>query len=271
MSETGLSEKVLEASWATAPLMASVCDGIGPHEPTMLNWQTLSQVRTFTYDSLSRLKTALNPESGLIAYEYDAAGNLSKRTDARGIETIFSYDALNRPTTKTYANDGGVTPPVTFQYDDPAVPYGIGRLASVSAGSPGSEVSRTDLIAYDAAANGSYNIGQATVKGWETTFRGAWNRLQLQGMLTLQDPTNDVTNTQLVRRAKQLASVSAALPLAGFDWGMGVRGSGKRVDSYYDASSYTTKPVKLGGYGVLNLTAAYRFARGSGLPVRIVG
>lgn len=127
----------------------------------------------------------------------------------------------------------------------------------------------TDLIAYDAAANGSYNIGQATVKGWETTFRGAWNRLQLQGMLTLQDPTNDVTNTQLVRRAKQLASVSAALPLAGFDWGMGVRGSGKRVDSYYDASSYTTKPVKLGGYGVVDFSMSREVAKGWTLRARL--
>lgn len=127
----------------------------------------------------------------------------------------------------------------------------------------------TDLIAYDTAANGSYNIGQATVKGWETTFRGAWNRLHLQGMLTLQDPTNDVTNTQLVRRAKQLASVSAALPMAGFDWGLGIRGSGKRVDSFYDSSSFSTKPVKLGGYGVVDFSVGREVAKGWTLRARL--
>jgi YD repeat-containing protein len=66
--------------------------------------------RTFTYDSLSRLITASNPETGTICYGvwsgsscingYDAAGNLLARTDARGITTTFTYDALNRMTQK---------------------------------------------------------------------------------------------------------------------------------------------------------------------------
>jgi YD repeat-containing protein len=36
--------------------------------------------RSFTYDMLGRLKTATNPESGLISYEYDANGNVIQKT-----------------------------------------------------------------------------------------------------------------------------------------------------------------------------------------------
>lgn len=39
-----------------------------------------ARVRTFTYDSLSRLLTAANPESGTISYSYDGNGNVLQKT-----------------------------------------------------------------------------------------------------------------------------------------------------------------------------------------------
>ena len=36
--------------------------------------------RSFAYDSLGRLLTATNPESGIITYGYDAVGNLTSKT-----------------------------------------------------------------------------------------------------------------------------------------------------------------------------------------------
>ena len=47
------------------------------------------QTRSFVYDSLGRLKTAINPESGTIGYTYDANGNLVAKTDARGVIACF--------------------------------------------------------------------------------------------------------------------------------------------------------------------------------------
>jgi YD repeat-containing protein len=76
--------------------------------------------RSFSYDSLSRLTSAFNPESGTLGYTYDAIGNLSTRKDARSITTTYTYDALNRNTQKSYS-DG--TPTATFVYDTPI--YGI--------------------------------------------------------------------------------------------------------------------------------------------------
>jgi YD repeat-containing protein len=102
--------------------------------------------RSFNYDSLSRLTCASNPESsyascpatatstytpGTIGYTYDANGNLASKTDARGIVTTYTYDALNRLLSKSYAlSSGGSagTPSSCFLYDTAA--RGVGRLAS---------------------------------------------------------------------------------------------------------------------------------------------
>lgn len=91
------------------------------------------QIRTFGYDSLSRLTFSTTPEAGTVLYnEYDGNANLRTKTDARNVVTQYTYDGLNRILTRTYS-DG--TPGVTFTYDagNPAVPYVIGRLVSVTA------------------------------------------------------------------------------------------------------------------------------------------
>jgi RHS repeat-associated protein len=82
-----------------------------------------SQTRTFVYDSLSRLTSATNPESGTTTYTYSTPSSICSgdpssvctRTDARGISTTYTYnDPLNRLTSKTYS-DG--TPTANFFYD----------------------------------------------------------------------------------------------------------------------------------------------------------
>lgn len=99
--------------------------------------------RWFSYDSLSRLIQAYNPESGWICYGstsggaangsnctsgYDANGNLGVKTDARGVSVSMTYDALNRLVAKNYSNDATGTPSMCFQYDTAS--NGIGRLAT---------------------------------------------------------------------------------------------------------------------------------------------
>lgn len=80
--------------------------------------------RSFTYDWLSRLITATNPETGTICYGvwngstcingYDANGNLANLTDARNINTNYTYDALNRLTFKHYTDGESL---VGYGYD----------------------------------------------------------------------------------------------------------------------------------------------------------
>ncbi|PYU20278.1 MAG: hypothetical protein DMG32_22715, partial [Acidobacteria bacterium] len=70
--------------------------------------------RKFTYNSLSQLLTATNPESGTITYTYDSDGNVLTKMDARSITTTYFYDVLHRLTKKTYSD---TTPQVTYWYD----------------------------------------------------------------------------------------------------------------------------------------------------------
>ncbi|HWW16044.1 MAG TPA: RHS repeat-associated core domain-containing protein [Candidatus Dormibacteraeota bacterium] len=118
-----------------------------------------ARVRTFTYDSLSRLTSASNPESGNIAYAYDADGNVITKTAPLPNQTSFltvtttnTYDNLNRLIEKQYM-DGSKSDPYTtmaqYAYDGNALSgctiappsdtdsYPIGRRTSMCDGSGG--------------------------------------------------------------------------------------------------------------------------------------
>ena len=72
--------------------------------------------RSFTYDSLSRLRTAKNPESGLITWAYDVDSNVLTKQDARTTIT-YNYDQLHRVATV------GATHAKTYSNGDHAVDY----------------------------------------------------------------------------------------------------------------------------------------------------
>jgi RHS repeat-associated protein len=104
-----------------------------------------AQTRTFAYDSLSRLKQAINPESGTINYAYDNNNNLTTKTDARGVVTTYAYDALNRIKTRVYSNEPSgqtATPNVTYYYDN--VTNAKGKLVKVY-----SSASTTEYVSFD--------------------------------------------------------------------------------------------------------------------------
>jgi RHS repeat-associated protein len=137
--------------------------------------------RTFTYDSLSRLLCADNPEvqnaacptpdtgsytPGTIRYGYDANSNLTSKiapmpnqtvvSAAKTVTTTMAYDPLNRLLTKTYVNNDNTTnttPSVTFNYDQTSA-LGVSGLlntdgrasSSVVAGSQAGEVFSYDKL-----------------------------------------------------------------------------------------------------------------------------
>jgi YD repeat-containing protein len=114
-----------------------------------------NQSRSFTYSSLGRLKSASNPESGVIDHEYDANGNLTKKIDPRLVPNTstrraitYAYDALNRLTARTY-NDG--TPNVSYSYDAADVAFSKGRLTAVT-----SSVSAYSYGEYDPLGGSAY-------------------------------------------------------------------------------------------------------------------
>jgi YD repeat-containing protein len=97
------------------------------------------RLRLFSYDSLSRLRWASNPESGIISYAYDADGNLLQKTSPAPNQTgtatqtvSYCYDALHPPTGKGYgAQSCPLTAPVvTYAYDSGT--NGVGHLTSLT-------------------------------------------------------------------------------------------------------------------------------------------
>src|SRR5690606_36291277 len=109
---------------------------------TLNNLTTVTQgvqTRPFTYDALSRLESATNPESGTINYSYDSNGNLTQKTDARSITTTYTYDALNRVVTRNYSDS---TPDVSYFYDN--LTNAKSKLIKVS-----SSVSTTEYTSFD--------------------------------------------------------------------------------------------------------------------------
>jgi YD repeat-containing protein len=87
----------------TGERLASVTDAAG--QVTTYRYDALDQLtevqvpgtppRTWAYDG-RRLARETHPESGTTTYEYDDAGNRTKRTDQLQQETIYHYDASNR-------------------------------------------------------------------------------------------------------------------------------------------------------------------------------
>ena len=57
--------------------------------------------RCFGYDSLKQLRSAYNPESGTITYDYDENGNLLTRATGT-LTTSFEYDDLDRLKFRSY-------------------------------------------------------------------------------------------------------------------------------------------------------------------------
>ena len=79
-----------------------------------------AQTRTYSYDSLSRLIRATNPESGSILWKYDNNSNPVQRTDARSSITTYTYDFVDRLVQKAYSNDKAsipFTPQINYGYD----------------------------------------------------------------------------------------------------------------------------------------------------------
>lgn len=107
-----------------------------------------ARTRSFVFDSLSRLQSTTNPETGTTGYHYDNDGNLISKTDARSVVTTYSYDVLNRLVAKSYSD--GTTPAACYQYDTPVSsvtdtnPIGALTLEWTQAGScPGSSPPQT--------------------------------------------------------------------------------------------------------------------------------
>lgn len=162
--------------------------------------------RSFSYDSLSRLLSSTNPETGTVNYGYDPNSNLTLKTDARGVGISYSYDALNRLLSKSYSGDSvASTPWSCYQYD--IASNGIGRLAnewtqSASKGTCPASVptsgflTKRSILAYDAMGRllNEQQSTPASVAGG-TVYAPAYTYDLAGDLLTSTDGTTPLPTT----------------------------------------------------------------------------
>jgi RHS repeat-associated protein len=185
--------------------------------------------RSFTYDSLRRLRSASNPESGLIQYDYYNNGDLKTRLDARNITTTYLYDTLNRITSKSYSANGS-TGPSAYCYDGDTAQPGCsdapsdtssshalnltGRLTRARAKDVNNVVvsSSTDS-AYDSVGR-VLQSAQATGAQSPYPFQYAYNLAG--GLETLTYPSMRAVNTcyDALNRAQSVAKTTGGTPYA---------------------------------------------------------
>lgn len=183
-----------------------------------------SQERFFKYDSLSRLIREKQVEqTPNAAYnlsdpvntsgtwtrkiEYNSHGLVTRSSDARGINTDFSYDGLNRLTLIDYSDS---TPDARYFYDSQTLPSGapsytkgssIGRLIAMTYGSSSSTTGT--YFGYDSM--GRVNV-QKQVTGANTYSLGY--TYNLAGLLVTETyPTNRVL-THSYDNAGRLSQIS---------------------------------------------------------------
>ncbi|TNE45113.1 MAG: hypothetical protein EP343_27990 [Deltaproteobacteria bacterium] len=75
----------------------------------------LGYTKSHTVDLLGRVTSVKSPNTGTTQYTFDKQGNLVKRTDARGIATLYSYDKANRTT--SLMEEGKPSTRIRFFYD----------------------------------------------------------------------------------------------------------------------------------------------------------
>jgi vitamin B12 transporter len=110
-----------------------------------------------------------------------------------------------------------------------------------------------DLLLYDMGSFQFSNVSRVKNRGLETSYSGRFHMTDLRASLSLQDPVNEATGQQLVRRAKTLASVSVSQSLGLLSLGGTVRYTSARPD-------IEGKPGLLSN-SLLDLTARYSLSR----------
>jgi vitamin B12 transporter len=121
-----------------------------------------------------------------------------------------------------------------------------------------------DLIASDSSWM-MQNLNALRITGWELAYYGNFSGTVLNASITRQNPRDESSGLQLLRRAKDFANVGLGQRTGDFHWGAEWQYSGAREDLNIVTSARTTLPV----YRVVNLTALYKLGNQLDLTMRV--
>ena len=105
------------------------------------------------------------------------------------------------------------------------------------------------------------NVARATLQGGTLGLELSLAATRIVASLDLQDPIDDATGKLLPRRAREHGAIRALRQAGPLSLGVEYVASSLRYDDAADTR-------KLGGYGIVNLTLEWPFAKGFTLLVR---
>ena len=122
----------------------------------------------------------------------------------------------------------------------------------------------SQLIVFECDASFScapQNVDRATLEGATLGLDLTWRDTRVTASLDLQNPMDDATGNLLPRRARRHGAVQVLQQAGPVQLGLEFVASSLRYDDAADT-------VKMGGYGVVNLTAEWSLAKGLTLLLR---
>ena len=122
-----------------------------------------------------------------------------------------------------------------------------------------------DLIASDATFTSLANIQEARIDGMEATVSSMIAGWRLDAALTLLDHENRSTEIGLLRRPEQTLSLNIAREFGSLDIAVNLFAQNEHLD----IDPLTFGSSKVGGFGVINLIAGYRFSEDLNLRLRV--
>ncbi|ORC46698.1 TonB-dependent receptor [Burkholderia sp. A27] len=182
-----------------------------------------------------------------LGYGFDITGHWKATASYSDSFRAPSFDDLYYP----YSGNASIEPErshsieAALQYASNAL--GVMRLSAF-------QTRYSNLIDYQQVTPGIYlaeNVGHAKVQGLEGSWSGHVGKTDVRASLTLQNPVDLDKDADLLRRARRFGSLAMNRSLAGWRVGGEWIVSGAREDS----------SGKLGGYGVVNLSARYNITK----------
>jgi vitamin B12 transporter len=124
------------------------------------------------------------------------------------------------------------------------------------------QVSELIVFACDAEFNCQpRNVDRATLEGVTLGLNFNWHDTRVTASLDLQNPVDDATGNLLPRRARTHGAMQMLQQAGPVQLGVEFIASSLRYDDAADT-------VKMGGYGIVNLTVEWPFAKGLALLLR---
>jgi YD repeat-containing protein len=122
-----------------------------------------TQNRSFVYDDAGRMTSSTNPESGTVTYTYNSDNTLQYKHDAKGQDTVYTYDIVKRVTMVQRFPNGRRNAEDTCQqitysynsnpYDSAYSQYATGRLTAAQYKVCTANSTITEMYSYNPAGS----------------------------------------------------------------------------------------------------------------------